>query len=232
MVLYGVQRVFLQEIDPITKLPVVDGEFYVLKCAESVDLEPVIEEGEENILKCPSNNSVLGDRLEQDTFVGYDVTLTDNEWNPDVFALINGFEKITGDGGLDSLATPFIETGMNFKPFRMIIFAAAYEGKDIPRYVVFVLNNCTGKISPISLGQDWVQFEYDINCREATVAGFPVMSIGYYAGEEAPDTLDGITITAGVIQPGAPSGGEEETLRSVAPKGTTVAKVTKTETEK
>lgn len=212
MVLFGVQRVFLQEIDPVTKLPFEGSAEYVLKCAESVNLEPVVEEGEESILKCPSNNAILANRLDNDTFIGYDVTLTDNEWNAGVMALVNGFETVADADTqeITTLITPMIENGMNFKPFRMVIFAAAYEGKDIARYVVFVLNSCTGSLSTIDLGQDWVQFEYNIKAREATAAGFPVMSVGYYTAPEAPDTLDDITITSGVIQPGAPADEDEE----------------------
>lgn len=229
MVLYGVQRIFLQEIDPVTKLPVEGGATLALKCAESVDLEPVVEDGEESNLKCPSSNSIIASRLTQDTFVGYDITITDNEWNPEAFALINGFDTIVDEGEITTLITPFIEQGMNFKPFRTVIFAAAYEGSDITKYVVFVLNSCKGNLSTISLSQDWSQIEYTINAREATAVGFPVMSVGYYAGAEAPDDLTGVTITAGVIQPGAPTQleGRIGGVSGQVPAGTTSAKVTK-----
>lgn len=221
MVLYGAQRVFFEKLDPVTLLPYTDANAatYLLKCAESVDFEPVQEDGDESNLRCPSSNAVLATRRQESAFIGYDVTLTDNEFNPDVFALINGFDKVVEDGETNTIVTPMLSVGQKFDPFRMIVFVAAYEGATIARYVVFVLNFCKGEVSSISLSQDWSQFEYTIHAREGTKAGLPVMSVGYYTAEEAPDDLTGITITSGVLQPGAPAA---EGVR-----GASFAKVTK-----
>lgn len=211
MVLYGVQSIIMQTLDPITRLPGEDSRLFHLACAETVELEPNVEEGEESIKRCNSTGAVLANRRAPDSFVGYDITLTDNEWNAGVMSLINGYDYLpttaTGSDDITTIVTPMLADIGQFVPFRMVIFAAAYEGSEVSRYVVFVLNNCNGRISPISLGQDWVQFEYTINAREATTAGLPIMSIGYYEGAEAPSNLDGITITSGVIQPQAAAGG-------------------------
>lgn len=225
MVLYGIDSIIFQTIDPDTLLPGEDSRLYNLRCAETVDLEPNVEEGEESIKRCNSTGAVLANRRQPDSFVGYDITLTDNEWNAGVMALVNGFDFLPTTAetseAITTLVTPFISEGMDFKPFRLVMFAANYEGSTIKNYVVFVLNYCMGRVSPISLGQDWSQFEYTINAREGTKANLPVMSIGYYTGDTAPSDLTGITITAGVIQPQA--GGAAATM--ALPKGTTKATV-------
>lgn len=227
MVLYGIQSIIMQEIDPVTKLPPAEGGLeYNLRCAETVDLEVMVEEGEESVLRCGGTGAVLASRRDPDSFYGYDITLTDNEWNAGVFSLINGFDFIPTSAStaeaITTIVTPMISEGMNFKPFRMLLFSAAYEGSDISKYVVFVLNSCTGRVSPISLGQEWSQFEYTINAREATTAGFPVMSVGYFTGTEVPTTMEGITITAGVIQSPFPAA---RAATNALPKGATPAKV-------
>lgn len=232
MILWGVQRVFLQELDPVTMSPPASGgALYTLTCVESVSLDPQIDEGDVDTLRCPSDGRVLATRETNDAFTGYDITLTDNEWNMGVFALVNGFDQIP-DSPADptTVVTPMLADGLNFRPFRMIIFHAGYEGDEIVRYLVTVLNKCTGQVSTFGTAQEWGQLEYTIRAREATKAGLPVASWGYYEGSVAPDDLDGITITAGVIQPGAPDPDPEgfAARTIVAPDGTkaTTAKVT------
>lgn len=202
MVLYGVQRVFLQELDPDTMLPPVDeegnvtGATYMLKCAESFTAEPQIEEGEQTNRKCPSTNAILASYTQDDAIYGYDVTLTENEINWLVFALINGFDtNIDSDSSaLISLAMPMMADGLTFKPFRMIIFSAGYAGDDIESFAVFVFNKCKGTLSTIEVAQDFWQPEYVIRAREATKADRPILSIGFYNSSTPPDSLDDVNI--------------------------------------
>lgn len=206
MVLWGVYRVFLEELDPETSLPLEGGESYVLHCADSIELSPQIEEGDTTRVVCPSTRGILASREDPDSFVGYDVTLVDNEFDMGVFALAQGFNRAPeAPADARQVWTPMIGDGMQFKPFRMIIFHAAYEGADIVRYLVTVLNKCTGRIITFGTGQEFAQISYEIRAREATEAGIPVASWGYYEASEAPDDLTGITIEAGIIADGAPT---------------------------
>lgn len=201
-VLYGIQRVFLEELDPTTSLPLVGGFTAVLKCAESATIEPQTIDEVENQKTCPSTGAVLANQRVPESWYGYDITLTDNEWNKGVFALINGFESIASINNPDvvfQVVTPFIGEGLKFKPFRMIIFAEAWEGDDVVSYEVFIFNKCRGSLTTIELSQDFTQIEYNIRAREATSAGLPVMAIGTYVGSEPPDTLDDIKITNGIM---------------------------------
>lgn len=233
MVLWGVYRVFFEELDPETSLPLEGGETYTMNCAESIELDPQTEDGDTTRVICPSSRAVLASREEDDSFVGYDVTLVDNEWDMGVFALVNGLNRTPAAPAEARVAwTPMLAEGNKFKPFRMIVFHAAYEGSEIARYLVTVLNFCTGTISTFGTAQEFTQLTYTIRAREATKAGLPVASWGYYESSVAPDDLTQITIEAGIIQDGAPNGGdgEPDALRTsiAAPDGTkaTIAKVT------
>lgn len=218
MVLYGVDRVFMQELDPETMLPPVDeegnqtGVTYLLKCAESLTAEPQVEEGDETIRTCPSSNAVLAIRKQPDSLYGYDITLTDNEFTPAVFALINGWEVTAGTipDAVTAMQTPMLLDGTQFKPFRLIVFSSAYVGDDVTGYAMFVFNRCRGTASTIDLQQDFWQPEYTIQAREATRANLPMASYGFYNGTEPPDSLEGITITsltkAQSLAAGFPSG--------------------------
>lgn len=202
MVLYGVQRVFFQELDPDTMLPPVNEEgevtgfTYMAKCAESFSAEPQVEEGEQTNRKCPSTNAILASYTQDDSIYGYDVTLTENEINWLVFALINGFDtNIDPDTqALISLSMPMMADGLNFKPFRMIIFSAGYTGDDIESFAVFVFNKCKGTLTTIEVEQDFWQPEYTIRAREATKADRPILSIGFYNSSTPPDSLDDVVI--------------------------------------
>lgn len=194
MILYGVDRVFIQEIDPVTSLPVTGGASYLLKCSETLEFAVAQEDAEESVKKCPSSNAIMGARYIDAAVYGYTITLTENEWNPALFALLNGFE--TGTTPPDYY-TPSIVEGFTFKPFRIIAFSAIYEGSDISGYAMFVFNKCRGTVTDVTLGQDWVQIAYTIEAREATVAGLPLLSIGTYAGSVPPDDITDFTVTSG-----------------------------------
>lgn len=235
MIIYGVQRIFIQEIDPETSLPPTDGGLsFLLHCTEELSWEPVMEDAVETTKRCPSDNSIMGNRRIPESLYGYTITLTENEWNIDLHAFLNGMTRVPGGAVIPSDAAyiPPITEGLQFPPFRLIAFSANYEGAEVLNYAVWVFNRCNGTVSSVDLSDDFAQFEYTIEVREATVAGLPLHSIGRYDSTTPPDSLDDIIIESGIIvQPTEPAGRMIQVGRSNANQQG-IAMVTNKETNK
>lgn len=207
MVLWGIDRLYIQTLNEATLLPDAQSEIYQVNCAESLAADPQFTDAVEETKVCPSTNRVLAERRLEPGFYGYDITLTDNEFTMDLFRVLNGFEgQVDVDTQvLQAIWTPLLQEGPKFKPFRLVAFSAGYEGSTISKYVVFVWNFCRGAVTPFTLEQDWTQIEYTIQAREATAAQLPVMSIGYWNSSTLPENFEDITIVSGVIAPNLPA---------------------------
>lgn len=200
-ILYGVQRIFVQAIDETTSLPATDGLSFALHCSEELQYEPVMEDAVETVKRCPSTNAIMGDRRIPESLYGYTITLTENEWNIDLHAFLNGMERIPGGSVTPSTAaaTYPIAEGQIFPPFRLVAFTAIYEGAEVIAYAVWVFNKCTGSVSSVDVSDDFAQLEYTIHVREATAAGLPLHSIGVYNSSTPPDSISDITIESGIV---------------------------------
>lgn len=186
-VLYGVKLVVLEEIDPTTQLPVVDGIKCRINTAESAEMEPVTSEGEESVAR--TDDRILAIVRTPDLLYGYDVTLTDNTFDASVAALIEGgiIEK-DANGNTIGYRSPFISEGStNMKPFRTLVYVANYEGDSIKNYVVITLNNCSGSAPGMNAAKEFYAPEYTIKAREATKAGLPIKSLSYVNELPAPE---------------------------------------------
>lgn len=204
MILYGVPRVFIQEIDPTTWLPpATGGATHRLSCSEELAWTSVVEDAEETVKRCPSTNAIMGDRRIPESLYGYTITLTENEWDMGLYAFLNGMETVETGGEVVAAYTPPITEGMTFKPFRLIAFSYIYEGADVIGYAVFIFNKCQGTITDVTLGQDFVSIAYEIEAREASSAGLPLHSVGFYDEVTPPDSLAGLNIVSGVLRPSA-----------------------------
>ena len=202
-VLYGVKLVILEEIDPVTQLPVDNGVKCRINTAESAEMEPVLSEGEEEVAR--TDDRILAIVATPDLLYGYDVTLTDNVFDASVAALIEGGVVETDENGnVIGYRSPFISEGStNMKPFRAHIYVANYEGDSIKNYVVITLNKCSGSAPGMNAAKEFYAPEYTIKAREATKAGLPIKGLSYVNSLPAPDapiitkatvgTLDGET---------------------------------------
>lgn len=186
-VLYGVKLVILEEIDAATQLPVENGIKCRINTAESAEMEAVTSEGEEEVAR--TDERILAIVRTPDLLYGYDVTLTDNTFDPEVAALIEGgvIEKDAA-GNVIGYRAPFISEGStNMKPFRAMIYVANYEGDSIKNYVVITLNNCSSSAPGMNAAKEFYAPEYTIKAREATKAGLPIKSLSYVTSLPAPD---------------------------------------------
>lgn len=216
-VLYGVKLVVLEELDPVTQLPVVDGVKCRINTAESADMEAVTSEGNEEVAR--TDDRILAIVRTPDLLYGYNVTLTDNTFDPSVAALIEGgVVETDADGNVIGYRSPFISEGStNMKPFRANIYVANYEGDSIKNYVCITLNNCSGSAPGMNAAKEFYAPEYTIKAREASKAGLPIKSLSYVSELPAPDAPTIVKATVGTL---GTSGAK--TITAI-PKDTTVA---------
>ena len=180
-VLYGVKRVVLTELDPATQLPKDQGIVCHIETGESVELEPVVSEGEENVKR--TDDKILAVVRTEDLLYGYDMTFVDNTFDPTIASLIGGGKVTKGSkesgSTVTGFETPMMSEGATMKPFKAEIYVANYEGDSIKNYVCITLNNCKGKAPKFSVGKDFYAPEFEIKAREATKAKKPIKSISY-----------------------------------------------------
>jgi len=201
-VLYGVKLVILEELDPITQLPVDNGIKCRINTAESAEMEAVVSEGEEEVAR--TDERILAIVSTPDLLYGYNLTLTDNTFDPSVAALIEGGVVETDENGnVIGYRSPFISEGStNMKPFRAHIYVANYEGDSIKNYVVITLNKCSGSAPGMNAAKEFYAPEYTIKAREATKAGLPIKSLSYVNTLPAPDAPTVVKATVGTLGEG------------------------------
>lgn len=173
-ILYGVQRVELEELDKATQMPFVDGIKIIVDTAETVSSEAVLSEGEENVKR--NDVRIMAIARTDDLLYGYTLTMTDNTFDPSVASLIGG-GIASGSGDTFSYRTAMLNEGSTLKPFRMTYYCANYEGDSIKNYFKIVYNNCTGVAPGMNNAREFYSPEYSVKAREATKAGLPIMSM-------------------------------------------------------
>lgn len=198
-ILYGVKLVVLEEIDAVTQLPVEDGIKCRINTAESAEMEAVTSEGEEEVAR--TDERILAIVRTPDLLYGYDVTLTDNTFDAEVAALIEGGVIEKDDAGnVIGYRAPFISEGStNMKPFRASIYVANYEGDSIKNYVKVILNNCSGSAPGMNAAKEFYAPEYTIKAREASKAGLPIKSLEYVSSLPAPTAPTIISCNVGTL---------------------------------
>lgn len=215
-ILYGIKLVELEEIDKTTQLPVIDGVKCRINTAESAEMEPVTSEGEEEVAR--TDERILAIVRTPDLLYGYDITLTDNTFDTEVAALIEGgvIEKDEA-GNVIGYRAPFISEGStNMKPFRASIYVANYEGDSIKNYVKLIMNNCSGSAPGMNAAKEFYAPEYTIKAREASKAGLPIKSLEYVDELPAPTAPTIVSASVGTLS------AEAKTITAI-PANTTVS---------
>lgn len=180
MYLYGIKKVVITELDASTGAAASSGKTFKIKTAKKAELEPVISEGEESILR--NDTHILATVRTDDLLYGYDLTFTDNSFDVDMAGLIAGY-KVTGSDSTLKVSTPMLSEGKIAKPFKMEIYVANYNGDSIDNYVKVTLNKCEGTFMNMSLGDEFYAPEFKVKARENTKASLPIKQI------EVVDTL-------------------------------------------
>ena len=178
-ILYNIKKVVLTELDPKTGAPKAsDGVKATIQTAQKAELEPVLSEGEEDVLRAPEK--ILAVVRTDDLIYGYDVKLTDNTFSADVAGLVAGYKVTKGEGGQkDKYATPMVSEGFTGKPFKLDIYVANYSGDAIVDYAKVTLNKCIGKFPTMSIGDGFYAPEFEIKARENSAAKLPIKEITF-----------------------------------------------------
>ena len=179
-ILYNIKKVVLTELDPATGAPKADGGVKAtIETAQKAELEPVLSEGEEDVLRSP--DKILAVVRTDDLIYGYDVKLTDNTFGPEVAGLVAGYKVTKGNGSdtKDKYTTPMVSEGFTGKPFKLEIYVANYSGDSIVDYAKVTLNKCIGKFPTMSIGDGFYAPEFEIKARENTKAGLPIKEITF-----------------------------------------------------
>lgn len=177
-ILYGVKKVVLTELDPATGLPKVGTPIICnIETAEEAELEPVISEGDEKVLR--SDDKILAIARTPDLLYGYNIKLKDNTFDVNVASLIEGgtIRKVVDEiVGYDS---PKLADGATMKPFQAEIYIANYIGDSIENYTKITLTNCKGKAPKLSFKKDFFAPEFEIKARENTKADLAMKLVDY-----------------------------------------------------
>ena len=178
-ILYNIKKVVLTELDPSTGKAKTSGVVSHIKTAQKAELEPVLSEGEEDILR--SDTNILAVVRTDDLIYGYDVKLTDNQFDDTVAGLVAGYKvtSVTSPTKTQKLATPMMSEGNIAKPFKLEIYVANYSGDAIVNYAKVTLNKCTGKFPTMTVGDGFFAPEFEIKARENTKANLPIKEIEF-----------------------------------------------------
>ena len=175
-ILYNIKKVVLTELDPTTGQAKVSGVTATIKTAQKAELEPVISEGEEDVLRSPEQ--ILAVVRTDDLIYGYDVKLTDNTFSAEVAALVGGY-KVSGEDSSQKFETPLMSEGFTGKPFKLELYVANYSGDAIENYAKITLNKCVGKFPTMSIGDGFYAPEFEIKARENSAANKPIKEIEF-----------------------------------------------------
>jgi hypothetical protein len=173
MILYGIKKAVLTELDAATGLVKEGGVVATIKTAEEASLSPVLSEGAEEILRNDTN--ILAVVRTDDLLYGYDFTFKDNQFDLNSAQLLGGLVVEEGDNVV--VKTPMLADGSVLRPFKMELYVANYEMDAIVGYAKITLNKCFGKFPEISIGKEFFAPEFEVKARENSAANLPIFSI-------------------------------------------------------
>ena len=174
MILYGIKKAVLTELDATTGLVKESGVKATIKTAEEASLSPVLSEGAEEILRNDTN--ILAVVRTDDLLYGYDFTFKDNQFDLNSAQLLGGLVVEEEEDNV-VVKTPMLSEGSVLRPFKMELYVANYEMDAIVGYAKITLNKCFGKFPEIAIGKEFFAPEFEVKARENSAANLPIFSI-------------------------------------------------------
>lgn len=175
MILYGIKKVVLTELDETTGQAKASGTTCTLTTAEEAEMTPVYAEGTEEVLR--SAEKILAIVREDDLLYGLDLTFKDNTFDEKCAELVCGYKKAADES--KKLSTPMMSEGNIARPFKMEIFVKQVEGDAVVGYVKITLNKCYGKFVSMKVGKEFFAPEFEIKARENSKAKLPIQTIEF-----------------------------------------------------
>ena len=176
MILYGIKKVVLTELDESTGQAKASGTTCTLTTAEEAEMTPVFADGSEEVLR--SAEKILAIVREDDLLYGLDITFKDNTFDEKCAELVCGYKKAS-EPQSKKLSTPMMSEGNIAKPFKMEIFVKQVEGDAVVGYVKITLNKCYGKFVSMKVGKEFFAPEFEIKARENSKASLPIQEIDF-----------------------------------------------------
>ena len=173
MILYGIKKAVVTELDATTGLALEGGVVATIKTAEEASLSPVLSEGAEEILRNDTN--ILAIVRTDDLLYGYDFTFKDNQFDLNSAQLLGGF--VVEEGEETVVKTPMLRDGGLARPFKMELYVASYDMDAIVGYAKITLNKCFGKFPEVTIGKEFFAPEFEVKARENSAAGLPILQI-------------------------------------------------------
>lgn len=172
-ILYGVRVAVVEELDPDTLLPLTDGLYHRMNCAQSVKITPRYSQGTEEIIR--QDKLILDTYRTPDLLYGYKIVLTDTYFSDSFIELLEG-----GTYTFNDYQMARIEDGFVTKPFRLTLWTENAEGYGHSNYVMIRYNYCYGKVDELELKNDFYFPKFTIEAREPTqLAGRPIRDVYY-----------------------------------------------------
>lgn len=118
--------------------------------ASEANAEAQISSGSEPELRV--KNRILAQNITEDIVKGYNISLTDATFSPDVFALIDGGQSTITDGGFAKYAAPIAGEVVTRTRSRLAVYASEkdYDGHSLS-YIAFIFPHAYGAPSSVSM---------------------------------------------------------------------------------
>lgn len=137
--------------------------------ASEVETEEVVQEGEEQTLII--KKKVIANRPAENTVLGYDITLVDNVFCPEVMKVLQGGKTIPDEfGGMTKgYEAPIIGTASNKEKFDLELYSAVVSTDgDTGQFAKITYPTCKGNSVPLNFKDgEYSAPEYTINSRPA-----------------------------------------------------------------
>lgn len=118
--------------------------------ASEASVEAQISAGAETELRV--KNQIHAQNMTEDIVKGYNITLTDSLFSPDVFALVDGGTGTASEGEFSKYAAPVAGQVTERIKSKLVVYAAEkdYDGNTL-RYTAFIFPHASGSPSSVKL---------------------------------------------------------------------------------
>lgn len=170
--------------------------------ASEASAEAQISSGTENELRI--KNQILAQNVTEDIVKGFNISLTDNTFSPDVFALVDGGQSsVSGDGDFTKYTAPTAGEAVSRIKAQLAIYSAEkdYDGVSLS-YTAFIYPHAYGTPTSVSFKDgEFFASSYTIKSRPSkggspmTVLNLPSLPVIVQSDSDLPETpVEGKTV--------------------------------------
>lgn len=152
-----------------------ESKSYLVKTSNEVGFQAVVDAGEEKTLR--KLNQILATSKTEDLPKGFDVTLSDVLFTPELYAIMNGGTATMASAAFSSYAGPALGAPVTYPAFSLDVYSRCVgTGGESVSWLKFSVTYCTGKPTDFTLRDgEFFSPKYEIKSRPVT--GQPPMEI-------------------------------------------------------